>query len=660
MARGQVKLGSTMKTTTRFRAFRAVCLIVGSNSRTECFSSTLLCLAVLCYPAAAQTQRPGRIIGHIDGVAVDIGGAHVKGWACQQGLSESITVHIYANGSAYDRAKGTLVLAGKADLDEEAAVDKACEDTIGRRHRFDIPIPGASLLKFHGMPLYVHGIRVVGNVENAAISGSGITKFPAAPRVRQKPSSYPRLSGQYTELSAHPRVFDTQAELEDIAKRASKAGTYSNGRYGALGERVRKDMTAKVDWDSTYAGCDMEIYLRAFSYEQNPAYGNDRTEDQLRKAMNGRANLAPPHGAAIVVARAALYAALVKAGAPQLPGAPSASDAAAFARRILLAWVDHGFRYEKGAFRLKDEDYCDLNPDGTPHVTQFGRFVGALTLTRGVIYSVDAQDLLEGADELTHDENARLDGFHHNMFDTIHSIHNQEYDIDIKWKYSDEIYNNQFAGHLTALLALSRLFDDKQNFEAALDGGSRAAAVKLPWIELFDGIIYGENDTPWLNISPNSSVDPAKSHPAYSTAIVAAGEVNDRYRHANAVQSFGYATGSLEGLYMAAEIMKNAGFDAYPYRGAHGQSLEMASRYYGCFAKSAGFEQTVTAENSRACPDAQEYFGGIVNGVEPTVLIGAYRFPKDSDLAALDGPAKSAFVKSSFSIEPIMFGKWLH
>jgi hypothetical protein len=648
-----------MKTIARFDAFLAVCLIVRGNRRTKCFSGALFCLAMLGSTAAAQTQGIGPIIGHIDSVVVDIGGAHVKGWACQQGRSESITVHIYANGSAHEAAKGTLVLAGEADLNEEAAVDKDCHDTIGRRHRFDIPIPGASLLKFHGMPLYVHGIRVVGNVENAAISGSGVTKFPAAPRVRQKPSSYPRLSGRYTKLSAHPRVFDTQAELKDIAKRARRRGTYSNGRYVALGERVRKDIAAKVDWESTYSGCDMEIYLRAFSYEQKPAYGNDRTEDQLRTALHGKANLAPPHGAAIVAARAALYAALVKAGAPQLPGAPSASDAAAFARRILLAWADHGFRNEKGAFRLSEKDYCDLNPDGTPHVTQFGTFVGALTLTRGVIYSVDAQDLLEGMDGLTRDENARLDGFHHNMFDTIRSIHNQEYDIDIKWKYSDEIYNNQFAGHLTALLALSRLFDDEQNFEAAVDGGSGAAAVKLPWTELFDGIIYGEKDTPWLNITPNSSVDPAESHPAYDTAIVAAGEVNDRYRHANAVQSFGYATGSLEGLYMAAEIMKNAGLDAYSYRGAHGQSLEMASRYYGCFAKSAGFEQTVTAENSRACPDAREYFGSIVNGVEPTVLIGAYRFPKDNDLAGLDGPAKATFVKSLFSIEPIMFGKWL-
>jgi hypothetical protein len=251
----------------------------------------------------AQNAPAGRIIGHIDAVVVDTGGAHIKGWACQQGRPESITVHIYANGGAYDAVKGTLVLAGKADLEEEPAVDKACQDGNGRRHRFDIPLPGASLLKFYGMPLYVHGIRVVGTVENAAIAGSGTTKFPDAPPVRRKPSSYPRLSGHYTSVKTHPRVFDTQADLEDIAKRASKTGTYSNNRYVALSERVRRDIAAKVDWQATYSGCDLEIYLRGFSYEQKPAYGNDRSDDQLRKAMNGKPNLAPPHGAAIVAAR---------------------------------------------------------------------------------------------------------------------------------------------------------------------------------------------------------------------------------------------------------------------------------------------------------------------------------------------------------------------
>ena len=149
-----------------------------------------------------------------------------------------------------------------------------------------------------------------------------------------------------------------------------------------------------------------------------------------------------------------------------------------------------------------------------------------------------------------------------------------------------------------------------------------------------------------------------KSHPAYSTSIVAAGEINDRYRHDNPAQTIGYPMGSLQGLYMAAELMKIAGLNVYAYRGAHGQSLEMATGYYGCFAKYAGFRKVVTAENSRTCLDATQYLGTIVNGVETNVLIGAYRFPDDDALLALDAPAKATFVRSAFSLEPILFGKW--
>jgi hypothetical protein len=622
------------------------------------FAAGAFCLSLAVSGALGQKPDAGPIIGHIDGIVVDTRGAHVRGWACQQGRRESITVHIYANASAYETSKAVFVLAGKADLDEEPAVDAACKDTEGRKHRFDIPLPGAILVKLHGAPLFVHGIRVVGSVENAAIKGSGTVEFPDAPPVRSVPASYPRLAGHYVSLYAHPRVFDTREDLEDIARRANSPGTFTSSRFSALADRVRRDMAAHVDWQATYSGCDLEIYLRGFSYEQKPAYGNDRSDDELRAAMHGHSGLAPPHGAAIVAARAALYAALVETGAVPPPGAAPAVEAAAFAKRILLAWADHGFRDQSGAFRGTEPEYCDLNPDGKPHVTQFGTFVGALTLSRGVIYSVDAQDLLEGIARLTPDEQVRLDAFHHNMFAVIRSINNQEYDVNRKWRYSDEVYNNQFVGHLTALLSIARLEGDQPDFYAALTGGDGARTVKLPWIELFDHVIYGANDTPLLNITPNSSIDPLKSHPAYSTAIVAAGEINDRYRHDNPAQTIGYPMGSLEGLYMAAEVMKIAGLDAYAYRGAHGQSLEMATNYYACFAKYVGFRKVISAANSEACPDATQYLGTIVNGVEENMLIGAYRFPDNREFLALDAPAKTSLAKSPFSLEPILFGKW--
>jgi len=50
--------------------------------------------------------------------------------------------------------------------------------------------------------------------------------------------------------------------------------------------------------------------------------------------------------------------------------------------------------------------------------------VSSGTHARGVIYSVHAQDLLQGIGELSRDEQERLDTFHRNMFETIRSIHN--------------------------------------------------------------------------------------------------------------------------------------------------------------------------------------------------------------------------------------------
>lgn len=47
-----------------------------------------------------------------------------------------------------------------------------------------------------------------------------------------------------------------------------------------------------------------------------------------------------------------------------------------------------------------------------------------------------------------------------------------------------------------------------------------------------------------------------------------------------------------------------------------------------------------------------------MNGVGENVLIGAYRFPNDDDLIALDASAKAELRRSVFSLEPILFGKW--
>jgi hypothetical protein len=90
--------------------------------------------------------------------------------------------------------------------------------------------------------------------------------------------------------------------------------------------------------DGVYAGFFVGPYLYAFSYE--PQDGHDA---ETHAALNLAPGVQAPAGGAVVAARLALYAALIKGGAAPPPGAPSADQAAALAKRILLAWADRGF-----------------------------------------------------------------------------------------------------------------------------------------------------------------------------------------------------------------------------------------------------------------------------------------------------------------------------
>lgn len=61
------------------------------------FAAVTLYFSLAPRPAFGQTAGAGRIVGHVDRIVVDATvGPHIKGWACQQGRPESLTVHIYA------------------------------------------------------------------------------------------------------------------------------------------------------------------------------------------------------------------------------------------------------------------------------------------------------------------------------------------------------------------------------------------------------------------------------------------------------------------------------------------------------------------------------------------------------------------------------------
>jgi hypothetical protein len=172
-----------------------------------------------CHAAAGQNSRAGPVTGVIDGVAFEGDQYYVHGWACQEGNRGTIGVNIYADHPAGGTPPGTYVMAGTANLDNEPAVDRECRDADGGKHRFRIALPNQLLRTFQGKRLFVHGIVLAGNVENAALAGSGKFAFPS-PKWPSDPPTPRFLDG--------PRVaaFDTskesceQIDIPDAAARA--------------------------------------------------------------------------------------------------------------------------------------------------------------------------------------------------------------------------------------------------------------------------------------------------------------------------------------------------------------------------------------------------------------------------------------------------------
>jgi hypothetical protein len=127
---------------------------------------------------AAPPPHAGSVIGVVDNIAYSSDGQHyLFGWACQQGNRGSIQVHLYAGQAA--AAGGADVMAGTADIANEPAVDHECQDADGGKHRLKIALPNQLLRAFQHKGIWAHGIALAGNVENAAIAGSGRFQFPS-------------------------------------------------------------------------------------------------------------------------------------------------------------------------------------------------------------------------------------------------------------------------------------------------------------------------------------------------------------------------------------------------------------------------------------------------------------------------------------------------
>lgn len=600
------------------------------------------CVLLTYVGALAQKTPVGRIVGHIDGTSRDGDHHFLLGWACQQGQSKSINVQLFAPQTTDGITKEGPLFAETANLFSELGVGKACRDPENGKHRFIIVLPYG-----YGpqSKLSVHGIRIVNGVPNDLIAGSG-EQLEMRPLDAPYPT-LPDLRGSYQSLT-HPGVFMTADELKDIASRISHHGSYSEQRFGLLAKQIKQDLGSGIDWDVTYSGPNPGVYEYTFSYEPQ-----DQHDAETRTALTIPPGAKAPAGAAVVASRLALYAALLKAEANAPSGSPGSDESVALAKRILLAWADKGFRDSDG--RFLELGAFTRDGHGRPDSSL------GLTLGRGIIYSVHAQDLLESLGALNADEVRRLNAFHAAIFELIRQSENVLY-AGVGFPYSDcSRATNLATNAMAGMLATARLLNDQKKVHAVLFGGDPAIPVLDPWTHLFDRLIYGRSDGPAPGCVNNHEPDSQSSlenHHDFQTPHAAPGEIADRFRNAEPSKGIGYPMFTLERLFDAAELMQIAGFDPYGYRGAHGQSIEMAMECYACFAKSAGFYKTVTRENSGSCPNAAQYYGKLVNGVDRMLLIGAARFPANKAITGLEPEAQKAATTGAFSNDAILFGKW--
>jgi hypothetical protein len=178
----------------------------------------LFCTAPAC-SAVGQNSHAGPVAGVIDGVSFEGDQYFVHGWACQEGNRGSISINIYANHPAGAKPPGTYVMADTANLENEPAVDHECHDANGGKHRFHAALSNQLLRTFQNKKIYIHGIALAGNVENALLTGSGKFSFPA-PKWPPDPPTPNLLDG------SRVAAFDTQKEsceqidIPDAAARA--------------------------------------------------------------------------------------------------------------------------------------------------------------------------------------------------------------------------------------------------------------------------------------------------------------------------------------------------------------------------------------------------------------------------------------------------------
>ncbi len=135
-----------------------------------------LILSLLIATSAGASEIVGKILSVVDQTT----NFRISGWACQTGVDASIDVHLYAGGAA--GYGGQMVVSAPANGLSDLEVNATCGTRQGGMHNFTINLSREKYLPFIGKSIFVHGIREVGTIPNAAIANSGRFVLPSEAR----------------------------------------------------------------------------------------------------------------------------------------------------------------------------------------------------------------------------------------------------------------------------------------------------------------------------------------------------------------------------------------------------------------------------------------------------------------------------------------------
>ena len=183
-------------------------------------------------------NRPviNEVIGYLDAVSKNASGSYISGWACDYGKSNEIDLHIYVKGAT----KQEMIMAVKANLPSEEAVNFACADPSMSAHRFHARIPDSVMSAYPGAAVYAYGISTSGK-ENAPIANSGFVTLSGGvttppPTTPTPPPVTPTPTPPPTPPSAENKIIGFIDEVRTVGSRV-----YVNGWVCDFGKSLSVD-----------------------------------------------------------------------------------------------------------------------------------------------------------------------------------------------------------------------------------------------------------------------------------------------------------------------------------------------------------------------------------------------------------------------------------